>query len=159
MVNNIEQGLLELIAKDRIEIPISSMSGKLKRSKPKVACEIDFSDVSGDFSGERVYGCVVSEERRKARGLRAGVDLYCKQFPKHGKILNGMIEEERVSREKHLYFGLHEGRRISSAAYMSVMGELGFSETTAERLYPEIMGISYGLSRKRGNPERSILIG
>lgn len=34
---NTERQLIELIATDRIEMPISSMSGKLKRQKPKLA--------------------------------------------------------------------------------------------------------------------------
>ena len=33
----LERQIIQLIATDRIDIPISSMSGKLKRRKPKLA--------------------------------------------------------------------------------------------------------------------------
>ena len=49
-----ETKLLELIAMDRIEIPISSMSGKLKRQKPKLAGEIDLQG-KAKYQGERCY--------------------------------------------------------------------------------------------------------
>jgi hypothetical protein len=35
MTENLERQILEIIASDRIDIPISSMSSKLKRSKKK----------------------------------------------------------------------------------------------------------------------------
>ena len=37
MEKTIETQLIEIIATDRIDKPISSMSGKLKRAKPKLA--------------------------------------------------------------------------------------------------------------------------
>ena len=153
----LEKQIIELIATDRIDIPISSMSGKLKRQKPKIATGIDFEGRSS-YQGERVYARVEYEEKEKARGIREGVDEFSKKFPQYGKILNGIIEEKRVERETHLYFGLQEGRRLTADDYMGVMKNLGFTEVTARSLYPELMDISRNLSRKR-DEERSILIG
>ena len=36
MTEQIERQIIELIATDRIDIPVSSMSGKLKRKKPSL---------------------------------------------------------------------------------------------------------------------------
>ena len=146
-----------MIATDRTDIPISSMSGKLKRMKPKMAVAIDFEGCSS-YQGERVYARIEHEEKEKARGMREGVDEFAKKFPQYGKILNGIIEEKRVERETHLYFGVQEGRRLTADDYMGVMRDLGFTESTARSLYPELMDISRNLSRQR-NEERSILIG
>ena len=56
MDSKTERQLVQLIATDRIEIPISSMSGKIKRQKPKLAKEIDLNPWQGKYQGERVYG-------------------------------------------------------------------------------------------------------
>ena len=153
----IERQIIELIATDRTDIPISSMSGKLKRMKPKMAQAIDFEGRTS-YQGERVYARVQYEEKEKARGMREGVEAFADRFPQYGKILNGIIEEKRVERETHLYFGLQEGRRLTADDYMGAMQNLGFTEGTAKSLYPELMDISRNLSKKR-DEERSILIG
>ncbi len=153
----LERKVIELIAVDRIDIPISSLSGKLKRRKPKVAQEVDLSAYDGNFVGERAYARVESVDMEKAKGIREGVDEFSRKFPNYGKILNGIIEEKRKERETHLYFGLHEGRRLTSEDYMGVMRDLGFSEARAEGLYQELMEVSRNLSRKR-DEERRILI-
>ncbi|MEK6846863.1 MAG: hypothetical protein AABY16_01705 [Nanoarchaeota archaeon] len=157
MSETTERQIIELIATDRIDIPISSMSGKLKRQKPKLAEAIDLGGRSR-YNGERVYARVESEDREKARGMREGVEEFSRKFPQYGKILDGIIEEKRVERETHLYFGIQEGRRLTADDYMGVMQNLGFTESTARSLYPELMEISRNLSRKR-DEERSVLIG
>lgn len=153
----LERQIIELIATDRTDIPISSMSGKLKRLKPKLAQAIDFEGRTS-YQGERVYARVQYEEKEKARGMREGVEEFERKFPQYGKILNGIIEEKRVERETHLYFGLQEGRRLTADDYIGVMKNLGFTESTALSLYPELMDISRNLSRQR-NEERSVMIG
>ena len=153
----LERQIIELIATDRIDIPISSMSGKLKRQKPKIAVGIDLEGRS-KYNGERVYARIEHEEKEKARGMREGVEEFERKFPQYGKILNGIIEEKRVERETHLYFGIQEGRRLTADDYMGVMQNLGFTESTARSLYPELMEISRNLSRKR-DEERSVMIG
>ena len=157
MSETTERQIIELIATDRIDIPISSMSGKLKRQTPKLAEAIDLGGRSR-YNGERVYARVESEDREKARGMRDGVEEFGRKFQHYGKILKGIIEEKRVESETHLYFGIQEGRRLTADDYIGVMQNLGFTESTARSLYPELMEISRNLSRKR-DEERSILIG
>jgi hypothetical protein len=154
-MKNIEKQLIEIIATDRIDIPISSMSGKLKRKKPKLAKAVEFKK---KFDGERTYARIESDELMKARGMREGIKVFAEKFPRHGKILNGLIEEKRAIRETHLYFGLYDGCKLSANDYIGVMENLGFSGQYAETLYQELMKISRNLSRKR-QEERSIMVG
>jgi hypothetical protein len=153
-----EKQVLELIAADRIHIPISSMEGKLKRRKPKLAGAINLDAHEGSFQGERVYARLEPEDKLKARGTAEGIAKFCTEHPKYGEILQQMIEEERSEHENHLYFGTVPGARLTADDYMSVMTDLGLTESTARRLYPELMEISRNLSRKRAE-ERSILVG
>jgi len=156
MTETLERQMIEIIATDRIDKPISSMSGKLKRRKPSLAKAVELSN--GNFLGERTWARIDEEDKQKARGMKEGVEKFEQEFPKYGRILRGYIEEQRTIREKYLVFGMNEGCRITSKDYMSVMQNLGFSPAIAERLYPELMDISHKLKRKRDETERSILI-
>lgn len=155
--NNVEQGLIRLIATDRIEIPISSMSGKLKKQKPKVAKSVA-EEFNLRYSGERTYARVEKEDKMKARGMKEGIEAFSKDHPKYGEILQQYIDEERSKKETHLYFGMKDGCRITADDYREVMTNLGFTPAMAEELYPALMDVSRKISRKR-EEERSILIG
>ncbi len=156
MEETLEQKMIELIATDRIDIPISSMSGKLKRRKPAYAKAIDLGGKK--YQGDRVFAYIDKTDRSMARGTKEGIEKFSEKFPKYGKILNGYIEEQRTVREKYLVFGMHEGCKITSDDYMGVMTNLGFTPATSERLYPELMDISRKLRKKRDEGHRSILI-
>lgn len=152
-----ERQVLDLLATERIYRPISSIEGKLKRARPKIAKAIDLNGRKS-FNGERAYAYINEVPGTKARGLKEGVDKFCEEFPKHGETLRAYIAEERTTRETNMHFGMYDGRRLTSEDYMDVMTNMGFSETTSERLYPELMEVSRNLARKRGDVERSILI-
>ena len=153
-----ERQILELIATDRIDVPISSMSGKLKRQKPKLAQAVNLSP-SNTFRGERVYATLSEEDKQKARGMREGIDVLSQRYPKQGEVLQGIIDEQRAYHEVHLTFGMYEGTRLTSDDYLGVMESLGFTDTMSRNLYPELMKISRNLSRKRDEADRSILVG
>ena len=72
----LERQIIQLIATDRIDIPISSMSGKLKRRKPKLAEAVSIPKGTR-FNGERVYARVEVEDRMKARTMSDAVAKYC----------------------------------------------------------------------------------
>ena len=91
--------------------------------------------------------------------MREGIEKFCEEFPKYGKILNGYIEEERVVREKHLFFGMNEGKRLTNNDYMNVLSDLGLSPVTAEKYCEIALDISRNLTKKRDEKERSVLIG
>lgn len=159
MSEELERKLVEIIAVDRIDKPISSMSGKLKRRKPELAKEIDLSEYDDCYKGNRVWARTEYQDEMKARGMKEGIEKFEQEFPKYGKILRGYIEEQRTIREIHLYFGMSDGCKITSGDYIGVMENLGLTPATAERLYPELMEISRKLTKKREETERSILIG
>lgn len=161
MTEQLERKIIALVAADRLDVPISSMSGKLKRMKPKLAAEVDLSEYGGDFHGERAYARVREEEGAKARGMKDAIDLFCEKHPQYGTELRGLIAEQRITREPHLYFGVQAGCRLTSEDYMQVMTNLGFSETRAESMYQELMTVSRNLTRtkSREGEERSILVG
>ena len=154
----LERQVIALVAADRMDIPVSSLSGKLKRMKPKLSQEIILPDGAASYNGERVYARIENENEQKARGMRDGIEVFCEKFPQYGKILQGMIEEERVVRETHLYFGMNEGKRLTADDYLTVMSDLGFGEVSARSLYHELIEVSRNLSRKR-EEERSIMLG
>ena len=159
---NLERKIIELVATDRVDMPISSMSGKLKRAKPKLgqAVGVDecFKEANGDYKGERVYARLDEEDRMKARGMKEGIEVFSMEYPEQGRILKDYIEEQREIRELHLYFGIKSGCRLTADDYMGVMNGLGFTETTARSLYPELIDVSRKLSKAR-DEERSVLIG
>ena len=152
-----ERKIIELIATDRLDIPISSMSGKLKRAKPKIARELGLN-ADQPFYGERVYARVETDDRMKARGMKDGIEKFSEQFPQYGKILEGYIAEERARSETHVYFGMNQGSRLTADDYLGVMTNLGFNETAARNLYQPLMDASRNISRSRSE-ERSVLIG
>lgn len=159
MKEQLEQKIVELIAWDRLDKPISSLSGKMKRKKPKLASEIDFPGKKNYFNNERVYARYEEVDNQKARGMREGVELFKERYPKQGEILEGLIKEKRVKREKHVYFGTVDDSRLTSEDYMNVMKDLGFTEYAAYNIYPELMKVSRKLQRARKDSERSVLIG
>jgi len=153
----LERQVIALVAADRIEIPVSSLSGKLKRMKPKLAQAISFPGNS--YLGERVYVRVETETATEsARTMREAIDYFAEQFPRHGKVLNGLIEETRAAKEVNMYFGVNPGCRLTSDDYLGVMANLGFTEAQARNLYEPLMDTSRAISKKRGE-ERKILVG
>lgn len=149
-----EQAIIALVAMDRLSIPVSSMSGKLDRRKKKLLEDIDVP--KNGYQGERCYARIESVDLQKARGMRDGIAEFTKRHPKYGAELNELIEEKREERETHMYFGMHDGSRLSDSDYLGVMQSLGFSEQIAKNLYGPLMDVSRGLSKKR-REERRIL--
>ncbi|MFH1211023.1 MAG: hypothetical protein V1645_03840 [archaeon] len=152
-----EKKVLELIAQDRIDIPLSSMEQKLRKVKMSNAGEL--ADVVGTgFYGERSFAYVSFEDKNRARGMKEAIAEFEQEFPKYGAILRGLIAEKRVKREEHLYFGLNSGCKLTGDDYMGVMKSVGLSDTTSRSLYPDLMDVSRKLSKAR-NEDRSLIVG
>jgi|TARA_Y100000310_G_scaffold340828_1_gene437932 hypothetical protein len=157
MTEDLERQIIGLVASDRTYVPMSSFDGKLKRTREKTAKSLELA--SNTFTGERAYANIKKEDKSKARGMRDGIELFAKKFPKYGKILNGIIEEKRTVRETHLYFGMNDGKRLTQDDYLGVMQDLGLSYQRSEQLYPVVLEISRNMKKQRGNEKRSVLIG
>lgn len=153
-----EKQILELIARDRIEIPLSSMDNKLRRLKSASAKDLAGKLGSDRFDGERTYAFVETEDKDRARGMKEAIAEFSEEFPKYGEIIRGKIAEKRAISEEHLYFDIKPGCKLTSSDYVHVMTDLGLSEGTAKGLYPDLMDVSRKLERKR-NEERSIIVG
>jgi hypothetical protein len=123
----LERRVIQLVAADRFDIPVSSMSGKLKRMKPKLAKNILGQAEQMHHYGERVFAYTEQEDKDKAKGMREGVEEFKQEFPKYGQILEGKIQEKRAVRETHLYFGMQPGKRLTGQDYLAVMNDLGFT--------------------------------
>ena len=156
-METIESKIIGLIAIDNLNIPISSMSGKLDRRKEKAAGGINLSKYGNNFAGERVYARIGTDTESKARNMKEAIGEFAEEFPKYGQILQGKIAEKRANKITLLYFGVNEGSRLNTEDYLGVMKELGFSEKVAYQMYPELMEVSRNMKRKRAE-ERSILI-
>jgi hypothetical protein len=158
MTKDIERQVIELIAADRIYMAISSMDGKLYRQRPKLAKDLGLK--SGEsFEGERVYARVETGDTLKARGIRDGVEEFKTHYPRHGKILEGYIQEKRAQSETNVYFGVQSGCKLTQEDYLGVMKNLGLTNTESMNLYPALKNTSQKLAENRGKPERSVLIG
>lgn len=153
----LERQVIGLIAADRLDIPISSLSGKLKRMKPKLAGRIELA--KGSYNGTRVYARVEAKDILKARTISEAVDDFCTEHPQYGAVLQQMIEDKRSVSETHLYFGIQQGCRLTAEDYLGVMADLGFTEAQASSLYGPLMDTSRNIARKRAEGERRILIG
>ena len=156
-----EQQIIGLIARDRLEIPLSSMYQKVRKTKGAMAKGLAalVANLEGaEFEGQRTYAHLDSEDKDRARGMKEAVAEFCDEFPKYGTILAGKINEKRAIAEQHLYFGVNNGCRLRTEDYISVMKELGLSESTARNLYPELLNVSRKLANAR-EEERSILVG
>ena len=154
----LEEEIIDLISADRMYIAISSMDGKLKRLRPKLAGCIDLKEYNNNFIGERVYARIVSEDKKSAREVREGIEKFKKEFPEQGETLEKYIKEQRTKRERYLYFGTNSECKLTKEDYLNVMKSMGFTDFSAIRLYPELLETSRALSKKR-NKERSLLIG
>jgi hypothetical protein len=153
-----ESEIITLIAKDRLEIPLSSMYQKVKKAKSKESKNL--ADLLGGkrFSGERTYAFVQEEDKERARGLKEAVAEFSADFPKYGRILQGKIAEKRVVAEQHLYFGVQPGCRLTTDDYIAAIQSVGLSESVARNLYPDLINVSRKLAKAR-EEERSAIVG
>ncbi|MBM3233417.1 MAG: hypothetical protein FJY98_01575 [Candidatus Liptonbacteria bacterium] len=152
---------IELIARDRIEIPLSSMYQKMKKSKQALARDLAnrVKDLDGsEFESERIFAYVDRENKEKARGMKEAIAEFSAEHPEHGAILQRKVEEKRKIAEEHLYFGVNTGCRLTTDDYISVMRDLGLSETVARNLYPDLINVSRKLAKAR-EEDRRVIVG
>src|SRR3989344_3147132 len=153
-----EQEIIQLIARDRLEIPLSSMYQKIKKAKSKNAKGLAERLEDARFTGERVYAFVESEDKERARGMKEAVAEFAAEFPKYGQILLGKVAEKRILAEDHLYFGVNPGCRLTTDDYVEVIKSTGLSESVARGLYPDLINVSRKLAKSR-EEERSVIVG
>ena len=157
--NNYEEQVRHLIAYDNLDVTLSSLHKKADRRHKAMAVDLKGAVVDGED-----FGCAIAKieykDKKKARAMGEAIAEFCTKNPKYGSELLGMIKKKRKSRETHLFYGLEEGRRISSSDYIGAMTDCGLSETRARDLYPVILDISRDLQESREDESglRRILI-
>jgi len=152
-----ENQIVKLIAEDRLQVPMSSLEQKVRKSKMSDAKSI--AEMIGEkFDGNRVYAFIEEEDKDRARGMKEAVAEFEQEFPKYGAILKGKINEKRKLSEKYLYFGLYDGCKLTSEDYLGVLQNIGLTERAARELYPELLNLSRKLVKGKGE-ERSIIVG
>jgi len=162
MTEELERRTIELVATDRLYVPSSSFDGKLERRRPKLAAGLGLT--SRGYQGERTYVRIETKDKKEARGLRNGIAKFAEQYPDHAGILEQCIKEERTVREKRMYFGVQDGKRLTNDDYMAVLTGMGLGPVTAQKYCDVALDISRRMQQereKKGKPEaeRSILIG
>jgi len=154
-----EKIVRKLVAINNLKVPLSSLYQKAKKIENEFALGIqNYVLQKADF-GNSIQAFVEDEEKQKARGMREGISEFEKQFPRYGRILNGLIEEKRTEREIYLKYGLNDGYTLADSEYVSVMRDIGLSDSEAAHVFPELMNASYRLQKKKKEGLRSILIG
>jgi len=156
-----QKNIIDLIAKDRIELPLSSFRNKLQKRKLDAAMDlaIVLGGVSSFYSDGRVYARVEAKDRNLARGIKEAIAEFSEEHPKYGAILENKIAVKRRFREEHLYFGMEDDSRLCGDDYLVVMKDLGMSEHQAHIMYPALMESSRKLHYARDKKERSIIVG
>src|SRR3989344_1965558 len=129
-----ESEIIQLIARDRLEIPLSSMYQKVKRVKKKDAGNLAEKLGSAQFAGERTYAFVESEDKERARGMKEAIA------------------------EEHLYFGVNPGCRLTTDDYITALQSTGLSEKVSRELYPDLIKVSRKLA-KASEEKRSVIVG
>lgn len=152
-----ERNILNLVAMDRMDIPLSSLDNKLRRRRMGAAKDIAEA-MNGSFESERAFAYVETEDKKVARGMKEAITEFQQEYPTEGAVLQEKIKEKRLQREKHLYFGTNNNARLTGDDYLTVMKNLGVSEHRAHMLYPTLMDVSRDLAA-RNNRNNRIVVG
>jgi len=154
----IENYVRNMVALDSMFKPLKSLSCKAERREDKIAGEIFSLYKSKEDLGERVFVLVEECQEEKARTLRQGIDAFKKEYPSHGDVLEGMIKQKRIKKNKSLVYGLNEGYSLGSEDYIRVMMDLGFDREEACAVYPHIKDASERIGKSSPQEKRKILL-
>jgi len=154
----IEKNVRRLIALDVLYKPFSSLGDKGKRRAEKTAKGIVELIKDKDGTGERIFAKIEKKDIEKARTLREGINIFNKEYPNYGKILEGMIAKKRLKKNKYIVYGLVEGYKLGEEDYVRVMMDLGFDRREASSVYPHIIAVSEKLGKASEYAKREMLI-
>lgn len=154
-----EKLVRKLVAMNNLRIPFSSLYQKNKKIEKNYALGISNYIGNNADLGNSVTAYIKKEEKQKARGMEEGIAEFTKQYPRYGKILQGIVEEKRTENEVYLNYGLNEGYKLNDNEYVSVMRDIGLNDQESEAMFPMLRGISDRLKKKQKEGLREILIG
>lgn len=155
--SDLEIGVRNLVAYDILEKPLSSLEGKAKRKKEKLASELaELLDIGED--GERIFAHIDRRDHAKARTLREGINVFKEQHPRYGEILEKIIAETRLEKDEVLVYGIKPGFYLGTEDYLRVMVNLGLSKEGACAMYPHLKDLSQQRGKGSETAQREILL-
>jgi len=155
--SELEKRVRGLIAADITYRVLKSLGEKGVRRLDKRAAEIVDLLGRGELNN-RFYVRIERGLEEKARTMKEGINAFKKKYPSYGKILEGLIAEKRIERNKNLVYGLNEGYHLSEEDYIQIIMDLGFERREASAMYPHILAISERLEKADEQRERTILL-
>jgi hypothetical protein len=156
--SDLEKRVRRLIAEDVTSKVLKSLGDKGDRRLKKGAKEIVNLLNEGEEPNNRFYVGIEKDREEKARTMKEGINAFKKQYSRYGKILEGLIAEKRIKRNKNLVYRLNKGYNLSEEDYVQVMMNLGFERREASAMYPHILAISERLKKADEQMERTILL-
>ena len=156
--SELENKVRRLIAGDITYRVLKSLGERGNRRLKKRAVEIVCLLKEGEEPNSRFYVEIERIKEEKARTMRGGINAFKKKYPNYGKILEGLIAEKRIKRNKNLVYRLNKGYKLSEEDYVQIMMDLGFEKREASAMYPHILAISERLEKADEQMERTILL-
>jgi len=160
--SDLEKLVRKLVAINNIRTPLSSLYQKGKKTEGEYAQGIyNLLMQSGKKAdlGNSIVAYIEDKDKKKARGMEAGIKEFSKKYPKYGQILKKIVKNKRKASEIHLRYDIKEGYILADSEYVSVIKDLGLTNQEAAHIYPELISISGRLRKKNKKGPRSILIG
>ena len=154
----LEKRVRKSIAGDITSKVLKSLGDKGDRRLKKGAKEIVNLLNEGEEPNYRFCVEIKKTKEEKARTLREGINAFKKKYSRYGNILEGLIAEKRIKRNKNLVYRLNKGYKLSEEDYVQVMMDLGFEKREASAMYPHILAFSERLGKADEQLERTILI-
>jgi hypothetical protein len=155
--SELEKKVRRLIAGDITSKVLKSLGDKGDRRLKKGAKEI-VNLLGEEEPNNRFYVGIERTEEEKARTLREGINAFKKQYGRYGNILEGLIAEKRIKRNKNLVYRLNKGYNLSEEDYIQIMMDLNFERREASAMYPHILAISERLKKANEQMKRTILL-
>lgn len=156
--SELENRVRELVGSDILYRVLESFGEKgsyrLRKRSKEIAQLLKKDKLKGRF-----FARIETDSELRARGIREGIEAFKRRHHKYGEILENLIEEERLKRNRYLVYGLNSRYRLSEREYLQVMKDLGFETRESSALYPHILAISERLGNADVHDERKILIG
>lgn len=155
--SDLEKRVRRLIAGDITYKVLKSLGDKGDRRLKKRAAEI-VNLLDEEEPGNRFYARIETSKEEKSKTLREGINAFKKKYSSYGKILEGLIAEKRIQRNKNLVYRLNKGYNLSEEDYVQIIVDLGFERREASAIYPHILAISERLGKADEQMERTILL-
>ena len=155
--SDLEMCVRTLVAYDIVSKPLSSLGQKADRRKDNLAGEVA-TLLKEDEEFKRVTAYTQRIDEEKARTLREGINDFKEKYSKYGKVLEGMIQEKRIKKNKYLCYGINEGFNLGAEDYRRVMRNVGLTTEQADAMYPHLKTMSDKLGKAKEQSLRKILL-